>query len=132
MHSVEMETEQWLAHSSACYLRSVQKFTFRLVESGDVLHTSTSASSSVLVLQLTSHTVSVTWASIIMAPSVILQLSERFSYSNTLRSQRVRITDFLYTVKNLLTHRRQQKQSKRASCSKNASYALPLSSYSFW
>ena len=41
---------------------------------------------------------SVTWASIIMAHSVILQLSEGFNYPNTLRSQRVQISDFLLYV----------------------------------
>ena len=37
-------------------------------------------SSSAPVLQLTPHTVSVTWVSIIWTPSVMLQLSEHFSY----------------------------------------------------
>ena len=52
-------------------------------------------SSSALVLQLTPHTVFVTWASIIWTLSVMLQLSERFSYPNTLRSQCIRISDVL-------------------------------------
>ena len=74
------------AHSSVCYLRRVQRFTLRPIESEDV------------ALQLTPRTVSVTLASAIMAPSVLLLLSEHFSYLNTLRSQRVWISDFLCTV----------------------------------
>ena len=41
------------------------------------------------------RTVCVPWASIILAPSVILQLSKHCSYLNILWSQRVRISDFL-------------------------------------
>ena len=39
------------------------------------------------------RTVSVTWANNIWMPSVMLQLSEHFSYPNTLRSQHVWISD---------------------------------------
>ena len=48
-----------------------------------------------LALQLTPHTVSVTWANIVWTPSVILQLPKHFSYLNTLLSQRVQISDLL-------------------------------------
>ena len=51
------------------------------------------------MLQLTSHTISVTWASIIWTPSVIHQLSKHFSYPNTPWSQYIRISDLLLQSK---------------------------------
>ena len=74
------------AHSSACYLHRIQRFTLRPIESEDV------------ALQLTPRAVSVTLASTVMAPSVLLLLSEHFNYPNTLRSQCIWISDFLCTV----------------------------------
>ena len=76
-----METEHWLTVvqilALATYAVSRSSLT-DLVESGDVSHTSDSSMSVAqrLALQLTPHTVSVTWVSIIMAPSPY------FSYPN--------------------------------------------------
>ena len=47
------------------------------------------------------RTVSVMWANIIWTPSVMLQLSEHFSYPNTPRSQHVRISDLRLYIKRM-------------------------------
>ena len=54
-------------HSSACYIHSVQKFTFRPVESGDVSHTGDSSASASGIAHSVSRGLALLWM-----PSVML------------------------------------------------------------
>ena len=75
-----LSTVTLIAH--ACLELKICSLSDAHIELRDLLHTVDSRSA----LQLTPHTVSVTWAVV---------LSKCFSYPNTLQSQHVRISDFL-------------------------------------
>ena len=75
-------------------ISSVSGLALPVVESGNASHMVTAARQQLSASAAThsAHS-SVMWANIIWTPSVMLQLSEHFSYPNTLWSQHVRISD---------------------------------------